>query len=369
VSEVKVSSVELIRTAIREHDLNLSLYFDKYSPVVTFPEILKILNGRNQRYRGIISPSGGLRRLSVYLLSNSFMERAIAEESGKGAVRFFDNVLKGKARGVSTSFQVRLSDRERQVYESFFELWEELLNKRLPPEGGQTFKTTSRLVIGLGDESIYETNIKLMRNYGVPYIPGSALKGVAKHRIAETLQENSEKYRGDFYALAGRVQKALDGRDEDFYAELTSLDWELVLGGPSGSLTLAVGKALELFREVFGTTNNEGTVIFFDALPLPESLKEKPMLELDIMNPHYPNYYQGNEPPGDWQEPKPIFFLTVPEGIGFKVAVSSVASEEKHVDVAFELLKTALSEFGVGAKTALGYGRLELVSTGGGGNR
>ncbi len=32
-------------------------------------------------------------------------------------------------------------------------------------------RTKSRLVVGLGDESVYETSIRLHRNYGVPYIP------------------------------------------------------------------------------------------------------------------------------------------------------------------------------------------------------
>jgi len=297
------------------------------------------------------------------------MEKSSREER----VGFFDEVLKGKAQGVNTSFQVRLSDGERQVYESFFRAWENFLDSVASPESVHVFKTTSRLVVGLGDESIYETNVRLMRNYGVPYIPGSALKGVAKHwavyKIAETLQGNSEKYQGDFSALAGRVQRALDGRDEDFYGELTSLSWDLVLEGLGGPLTLALGEALEPFREVFGTTNHEGTVVFFDALPLPESIWETPILELDIMNPHYPRYYQGNEPPGDWQEPNPIFFLTVPMGIEFKIAVGLREGNANHVNLASALLAGALSELGVGAKTALGYGRLEPVSDGGGGNR
>ena len=377
MSESTASRIHLVRKLLEEpkkREFNLSLYFDKYSPVALFPELFaECVQDPSRECGSTFLSGGGLRRLSLCLLGESVIPRAMAKSSGKERVEFFDKVLKGKARDVSTPFQVRLSDGELQFYESFFDMWEEFIDSAASPGAVHVFKTTSRLAVGFGDESIYETNVRLMRNYGVPYIPGSALKGAAEHwafyMIAETLQRNSEKYGGDFYALAGRVQKALEGRDEDFYEELTSLEWELVLEGLSGSLRLALGEALELFKEVFGTTNQEGTVIFFDALPLPESIEEKPILELDIMNTHYPGYYQGNEPPGDWQEPKPIFFLTVPSGIEFKIAAGLRAGDADHVKLASALLAGALSELGVGAKTALGYGRLEPVSDGGGRNR
>ena len=49
-----------------------------------------------------------------------------------------------------------------------------------------------------------------------------------------------------------------------------------------------------------------GKVIFFDAFPQ-KDVSIKP----DIMNPHYPKYYSGDESPTDWQNPTPIKFLTV----------------------------------------------------------
>ena len=53
-------------------------------------------------------------------------------------------------------------------------------------------------------------------------------------------------------------------------------------------------------RKIFGTQSYEGSIIFFDAFPTYECLKEltennKPILELDIMNPHYQSYYSASE--------------------------------------------------------------------------
>jgi len=86
---------------------------------------------------------------------------------------------------------------------------------------------------------------------------------------------------------------------------------------------------------------------------------DNPILELDIMNPHYQPYYQHGEAPGDWHSPNPIFFLTVPKGVEFQFAIAPRNSEDELVERAKELFVSALKEFGVGAKTSLGYGRFE----------
>ena len=102
----------------------------------------------------------------------------------------------------------------------------------------------------------------------------------------------------------------------------------------------------------------EGLIIFFDAFPDPEQ-EQKHVLELDIMNPHYQPYYQRGDDPGDWHRPNPIIFLTVPTGVTFSFAVAHRKRDRKEIEKAEALLKEALKEFGVGAKTTSGYGRFE----------
>jgi CRISPR-associated protein Cmr6 len=166
-----------------------------------------------------------------------------------------------------------------------------------------TLRAASRVVVGLGAESVLETSIRLHRLYGFPIIPGSALKGLARA-----------------------------------YAELVECKNE----------------SDPLFADIFGKSPPEaqaGKVIFFDAIPAnPANLK----LELDVMNPHYAPYYQGAQPPADYHNPVPVFFLTIGQGSEFLFAIAS--QEADLANKAGDWLKQALKEMGIGAKTVAGYG-------------
>ena len=167
-----------------------------------------------------------------------------------------------------------------------------------------------RFVVGLGGGSVLETSMTLHRLYGIPIIPGSALKGVAR-AYAET---------------------ALDEKPDD--DEVVK-----IFGKPPQATPLQTGE-----------------IIFFDAIPC-----TRPIFKLDIMNPHYPDYYQGNDPPADWQNPRPIYFLTV-EATEFLFAVAARRDEGKdYVEKAKTWLEKGLAELGIGAKTAAGYGYFEEV--------
>jgi CRISPR-associated protein Cmr6 len=164
-------------------------------------------------------------------------------------------------------------------------------------------KTDYRLLIG-SEQSIYETSIRLHHIYGIPYIPSSAIKGVVRSYFIE-------KY---FYDEENNEQEAL--KDDDF-------------------------------KNYFGTQEQEGKIIFFDAFPI-----SQPKIKVDIMNPHYGHYYNDGEAPTDTKNPIPINFLTIEDTIfqfliGFK----------DEVDSGFiGLFKEALTNHGIGAKTAVGYG-------------
>nr|4W8V_A Chain A, CRISPR system Cmr subunit Cmr6 [Pyrococcus furiosus DSM 3638]4W8V_B Chain B, CRISPR system Cmr subunit Cmr6 [Pyrococcus furiosus DSM 3638] len=224
------------------------------------------------------------------------------------------------------------------------------------------FKTQSRLVVGLGDESVYETSIRLLRNYGVPYIPGSAIKGVTRHLtyyvLAEFINEGN-----DFYKRAKTVQDAFMKGDPKEILSNAKVPERCSRLCKEFLRIFGEKKVPEIIDElirIFGTQKKEGEVVFFDAIPIAEEIADKPILELDIMNPHYGPYYQSGEknvpPPGDWYDPIPIFFLTVPKDVPFLVAVGG--RDRELTEKAFSLVKLALRDLGVGAKTSLGYGRL-----------
>jgi len=169
------------------------------------------------------------------------------------------------------------------------------------------FQTHWRLVVGLGGESVLETAITLNWLYGFPYIPGSAVKGLAR-AWAQT---------------EGNVSKD---------------DLLLIFGS----------------EDKYHTTEYQrcGEVLFFDALPT-----KFPELQVDIMNCHYPKYYGDREPPADWQSPNPVYFLTVAPGTKF--IFSLVARNSDALQKAEKWLRSGLQHLGVGAKTAAGYGYLK----------
>ncbi|MCF8245172.1 MAG: type III-B CRISPR module RAMP protein Cmr6 [Saprospiraceae bacterium] len=167
-----------------------------------------------------------------------------------------------------------------------------------------------RFVTGMGEASVYETNIMLHHVYGVPYIPASSIKGVLRHYLDEFTE-------GKNYI-------------------------EMIFGKGDGD----------------SSTNKpvKGQCTFFDAFPL-----KAPRIELDVMTPHYPKYYSEGLPPADWQSPTPIHFLTVGKGTHFRfmIGLPNVANVEILKTNLTTWLGEALQFRGIGAKTAVGYGYMQ----------
>jgi CRISPR-associated protein Cmr6 len=170
----------------------------------------------------------------------------------------------------------------------------------------KNFKPNWRVIVGLGTDSVYETGITLHHIYGFPYIPASAIKGITNHYAQDCDYDESHK---------------------------------------------------SIYESIFGTTEKQGKITFFDAMPL-----TPPKIKPDIMNVHYPDYYGEGKAPTDTQKLNPIFFLTVEDTefqfiLGCKDKESNESNESKDLlKTAFEWMKKALSNKGIGAKTAVGYG-------------
>lgn len=205
-----------------------------------------------------------------------------------------------------------------------------------------SLKTDWRLVAGLGRKGSLEVGFTFHR-YGFPIIPGSSVKGIARAwgliQLGQSLQ--SEKL--------AELDKLLSKDDPTGFQQSFNEIYPQAVGEIK---TLAVN-----FRLLFGTTANAGKVIFFDAIP-----GQFPELQLDIMNPHYPRYYQGKEAPTNWQSPVPIYFMTVAPQTEFLFAVgwNGSAVDVKLQKMAEDWLQAGLTNLGAGAKTSAGYGYFRL---------
>src|SRR5205807_2104079 len=66
---------------------------------------------------------------------------------------------------------------EPPEYKAYFACWKKTLVQECGEQNTRQAQIKGRTIIGLGGESVLETSICLLRTYGTPYIPGSALKG------------------------------------------------------------------------------------------------------------------------------------------------------------------------------------------------
>ncbi len=203
----------------------------------------------------------------------------------------------------------------------------------------EKFKPEWRLIVGLGGGSVYETSMTLHHVYGIPYIPGSAVKGVVrswyytKHYLAQAEEE-------------GKPAEALALKDKTF-CDLFGCPAEALLSSANGE------------RETYESHYEKariGNILFFDAFPV-----EEPQIEVDIINPHYPE----DKEPVDSNQPVPIPFLTV-AGAAFQFAAGLRPGcrlpedrQRELLQEAGQLLREALQLRGIGAKTAVGYGYMK----------
>jgi CRISPR-associated protein Cmr6 len=237
-----------------------------------------------------------------------------------------------------------------------------------------TAKADWRMVVGLGAENVHETSMALHHIYGIPYIPGSALKGIARDAAVADLCSEVKNEKPDVMDALISMPTS-DEKDEDkrwkeikkngkvkrqnkdsVEPEKTTIN-KIIKGWPD----------FETARKVFGGQKQAGKVIFFDAFP-----EKDVSIKLDIMNPHYPKYYSGDEAPTDWQNPNPIKFLTV-ENTAFSFALAlnkketdqnrtKIDSNPALLNAAEKWMRKALEEQGVGAKTSVGYGYFQELS-------
>ncbi len=177
--------------------------------------------------------------------------------------------------------------------------------------------TAGFLRIGAGNDNALEFSLRLHPLYGVPMIPGSAIKGLAAHYCHEVW----------------------GGADENFK------------------------RNGEFHKLMFGAAEDSGIIIFHDAWITSDSLKHGAIVQ-DVMTPHHPNSQQNMTAPTDFDSPVPVPCLSVRGGFHFVLACGGMFmkdEEEKRKEwlaLALDLVKEAVGNWGIGGKTAGGYGRM-----------
>lgn len=263
--------------------------------------------------------------------------RPFAQHAGLVLQRFFaDTMLDGNTRqrrnkrdpqetpALLQAAIAAAQDRSvREIYADAFARWTSSF-PRDRVQSSEPLSTTGRLAVGLGAQSVLETGLRLHHTYGVPIIPGSALKGLASHYCHDIWGQRSNEEASE--------ETRLFRRGAAYHSML------------------------------FGTTDDGGAILFEDAWILPKSL-EGGALRLDVMTPHHPKWQTNEAPPTDFDSPVPVWFLSVTGTFDFRLSWAGPAGVEvgqatAWTRLAMGLLREALAEWGIGAKTSSGYGRL-----------
>lgn len=190
-----------------------------------------------------------------------------------------------------------------------------------------------RLIINLSDSLIQNAGICLDRHTGLPYIPGSAVKGVTRHVALDHLRKGDLSI-SDFVAIFGSAES-------DFKK--------------SGELS-KFADSLEK-----GAVVRKGGIDFLAAYPF----GREPQIAVDIVNVHRPDYYgSGNTADLAKERPRPNTFPTVDCGARF-----AFCAVKNAIGIDLELFKRvrdflveAITIHGIGGKTGSGYGWFKDVT-------
>ncbi len=201
-----------------------------------------------------------------------------------------------------------------------------LFDSKTTPQNGLVLDAVAiaPFTTGLGNEHPSENGFAFLNPYGLPYLPGSGVKGVLRQAACE----------------------------------LASGEW--------GTSAWTEAHIIALFgQDNPAEESRRGALTFWDVIP-----QLKGGLAVDVMTPHQKHYYQEGKSPHESGQPIPIYFLTVPPESGFSFYIQcDLALLEKSAPSLLqdahwkkELLPAAFQHafqwLGFGAKTSVGYGAM-----------
>ena len=247
----------------------------------------------------------------------------------------------------------RLTDNDQKTMQALRGRQTQLFTTVLADEGlCLNAKSTAPFTTGLGNEHPLENGFAFLNPYGLPYLPGSGVKGVLRQAARE----------------------------------LASGDWGDACGWRSDRLPSTGGRriggeGLSMLDVLFGRETQSGdsehlrgVLSFWDVIPQIQG----DSLAVEIMTPHQGHYYQQKSDrktgdsvsPHESGSPNPISFLTVPPGSGFAFHVvcdvcrlrrlaPELAQDDQWKRLLTAAFEHAFDWLGFGAKTAVGYGAMQ----------
>lgn len=290
--------------------------------------------------------------------------------------RYATPSLKEKSR---QNYLIRVTEEKDQRPDVGLKSWNLWLKNSARPAHQIHAKLEARLLINMGGTVLENAGLQLDR-FGTAYIPGSAVKACARRTALATLRQwcetgtkpstaNSDALadgcknfasESDYLLAVLRVFGCTNLEWDDFDSQSNSgndLAW--ACANQWTTLRGAARAALAAPGAGAGETKQTrcGAVAFLPAYPYSRPAVD---LELDVLTSHHPEYYSDKKDTAtDTENPIPVYFPAVAAEAIYTFAVLPVGAttaDSPLLTHAQTWLLTGLRTFGLGAKTAAGYG-------------
>ncbi len=264
--------------------------------------------------------------------------------------------------------------------------WHAWLNSIGRPTDLIHAKLEARLLINMGGTVLENAGLQIDR-FGTAFIPGSAVKACARRTALAALRQWNETGAKPDASKDDALAPACEAfaNPGDLLVAIlrvfgcTDLEWIGYDPSPpareKNDFAWACGDDLPDERNCWASLRDaarvclnsdtatpandmpsrRGAVAFFPAYPISRPTAD---LELEVLTSHHPKYYSGDTPTAtDTENPIPVFFPAVAAASTYSFALHPVGpTDDKLIAYSRAWLIAGLSIFGIGAKTAAGYG-------------
>lgn len=221
-----------------------------------------------------------------------------------------------------------------KIYKQVYERWTALTDDQ-DRFACWSADLVGRLYLGRGNTSILESGVTLHHTYGVPYVPGSTLKGVARAFAESAAGKNylHKLLNGNAPLICRSSSSSTPTVDDITVDEIIA-----VLFGRKP-------------REEENDAGNAGYLIFHEGWWIPDGTT--PPLVAEVITVHHRDYYgTGQVLPSDMDSPIPNPQIAIRGS--FRFVIEGPARWAK---LGLQVLKAALWGEGLGSRRHVGYGR------------
>ena len=239
------------------------------------------------------------------------------------------------------------------LYQAAYDRWVKWLAQL--PASTAVAQVQQRLLLGMGAETVHETQLLLHPVTGMPYLPGSTLKGALRAWLDQPVKAAPAPASASASAPGSA---AADGKSADAVA------------AAARSLQVSQLRLAATLRQLLGSDTTDaaggqaGAACFLDAWWVPGD-PAGPLVR-EVETPHHLEYYAGSQAqPTAWDAPVPVAQMA--QRGRFLLAIAHNPLGAAWADALLQLLAQALGDAalgGLGSKAfAAGYGRMAVQLT------